>query len=512
MREKLDPWSKLHELRHFTACCDGVEPCQTQWLKRCLARNRNTDFGRRYAFDTLVSVSDYQKKVPLVGYQALQPYISRIAHGEENVLFSGTPKAFELTGGSGGGSKLIPYSYDSLVDFQTALLPWLGEMVTTYGINSGSVYLTLSPALRERSVTAAGIPIGLPDSAYLGEGAGSVLAALSAVPVWVGELFEFEVWQLATLYGLVRHSELALISLWSPSFFLLLMQGLWERQDELGRLLQRGGPIAGHAVDADSGAIKRFRSYLKDRDSRHLWPRLKLVSCWMDGASRPYVESLKTVLPQAEFQGKGLLSTEAVVTVPNTNGIPLLAAQSGFYEFVDESGEINCAWELAKDRFYEVVVTTAGGLYRYRTGDQVRCMGMFNGLPALRFLGRNDLTSDMVGEKLTESFVAQCLEGLQGFKMLAPVHSQPPHYTLITEHAPSCASMAEDMDKQLMANPQYAYARKLGQLAPLTVTAHADPLRVYIAWSSQQQRLGDVKIPALLPASMALDLFMEHAR
>ena len=435
-----------------------------------------------------------------------------MAAGAQDVLFFGRPLAFEVTGGSSGGSKLIPYSAASLTDFSRAILPWLGQLVTTYKITSGSVYLALSPAMRQPSRSAGGIPIGLPDGAYLGPSAGEALQALSAVPTWVGEIPELDQWRLASLYWLVRRQDLVLISLWSPSFCLELLRGLSHHRTSLLEILGDGGQIAGRELSADRQAQQRLIRYLQYQDSRELWPDLKLVSCWMDGASRSFAETLQQRLPHARFQAKGLLATEGVSTVPDRQGQPVLALDSGFYEFIAPDGAVRCAWELDLDHVYELVLTTAGGLYRYRTGDLIRYRGMADGLPILPFIGRSDLSYDLVGEKLTEAFVAQCLAGLPGFNMLAPITGEHPHYTWITDSplTEQTNRQIERIEQRLRANPQYAYARKLGQLAPLNLTVHPDPLRVYTARAMLRQRLGDVKVPALLPPTMQPEWFMEN--
>jgi hypothetical protein len=233
----------------------------------------------------------------------------------------------------------------------------------------------------------------------------------------------------------------------------------------------------------------------------------------MDGASRSLAEQLQQVLPQAGFQAKGLLATEGLTTIPNRQNQPVLTQDSGFYEFLRDE-DCLCAWELEPEQNYEVVLTTAGGLYRYRTGDLVRHERMDNGLPVLRFIGRSDVCSDLVGEKLTEAFVAQCLADIPGFRMLAALAKPQPHYTLITSEVGIEVTTAwlPKIEERLSTNPQYAYARKLGQLSGLTITPHPDPLKLYTQLASVQQRLGDIKVPALLPPNIAFEPFQVDRR
>lgn len=507
-----NPWLTLKAFQPSISGEMTLEQRQTAWLMACLKHNSDSLFGRQHAFDNIAGIQDYRNQVPVASYEDLASYIECIARGEADILFAGRAVAFEQTGGSSGGSKLIPYSRASLEDFGNAILPWLGSLIESKEITSGSVYLAISPATRQQEITAAGIPIGLPDGAYLGPLAGRALMELSAVPAWVGEIPQVEEWMLASLYWLVRHRELSLISVWSPSFFLQLLRGLIACQAELIELFSGGGQIAGHQLPEDRSALARLTRYRSDQDSRHLWPELKIVSCWMDGSSRPFAEALQQQLPQVHFQAKGLLATEGVSTIPNRHGQPVLAADCGFYEFLWDDGQARSAWELEPSQDYELLLTTAGGLYRYRTGDLVRYTSLVDGLPVLHFVGRNDLSSDLVGEKLTEAFVAQCLEGIPGFRMLAPVASLQPHYTLITDRSnvELMTSRLSNIERSLMTNPQYAYARKLEQLSPLTLSPHPDPLQVYTTQAARQQRLGDVKVPALLPPTMKVEWFMEN--
>ena len=55
--------------------------------------------------------------------------------------------------------------------------------------------------------------------------------------------------------------------------------------------------------------------------------------------------------------------------------------------------------KLRKGNEYEVVVTTSGGLWRYRLGDRVLVDGFVQKTPSLRFLGRPGNVSDLFGEK-----------------------------------------------------------------------------------------------------------------
>jgi hypothetical protein len=194
----------------------------------------------------------------------------------------------------------------------------------------------------------------------------------------------------------------------------------------------------------------------------------------------------------------------------------MLAVDSGFFEFLDDAGRAWLAAELKRDERYEVVMTTSGGLYRYRTGDRVLAEDGIGDIPSLRFIGRSGLVSDMTGEKLTDEFVGQCLEGIPGFRMLvpsAPMRAKPYYALVVDERASLDAERtAGRVEAALARNPQYAYARRMAQLDHLSVYFVSDPLTAYIERMVREgARMGEIKIPALRPETDWLGSFLTEA-
>ena len=435
------------------------------WLPALLARNSETAYLR--AFGSPDTVEAFRSRVPLCQYADLEPYLRRLQAGESDVLFAGRPVAYERTGGSSDGHKLIPYSREGLLDFQLNIEPWLAETMARHQI-SGRVYFSISPATRQVEFVGE-VPVGLSDAAFLGEHAGRLLAERTAVPLDIGTVKHINEWQAATIRHLRSARDLELISVWSPTFLLRLLR---------------------HIPDA-----------------KNVWPRLKVVSCWASGPSRRYAEEVARLLPQAEIQPKGLLSTEAVVTVPDERGHPVLA-RHGFCEFA-QGEAIFLEDGLFPGETYEVIVTTASGLYRYRTGDFISYRGRSaQGRPVLDFVGRSSLTCDLVGEKLTEPFVGRCLDSIPGFAMMVPDVTRL-CYVLLCEMRPT-AEQRDLLESRLQENPQYAYARKLGQLGPLKVLAHPLAASAYEREMLRRgARLGDLKPVALRKEAFWVPFFEE---
>lgn len=485
---------------HFRSLTNTSPPkSQWEWLEGCLSRNQTSLYGTQYQFADINSIASYQDSVPVVTYEDLKPWVDRLVD-TGNVLFTEPVVAYEKTGGSHSGGKLIPYSQSGLEDFRRALLPWLAELIEHYDINHGVAYWALSPALRKNTRDSDGISLG-GDAIYLGADNLAAFLELSAVPLSIADIEDLTDWQLVTLYYLIVHDDLRLISIWSPTFLTQLMNALLTYQEPLRMLLAEGGCIAGHVLHKDSKALQRLANYLTHQNPRELWPDLAVISCWADASSAMLLKDLRKIFPNVPIQPKGLLSTEAVITTPNSKGQGLLCLQSNFYEFMDEAGDIHLADGLVDDQTYQVIVTTNSGLYRYLTGDQVLCLGYEGNQPILKFLGRAGVVSDYVGEKLTEGFVSHCLGEASGDCVILAFDQEQQGYRLLINDLllDRAEIYAEAVEELLCQNPQYAYARQLNQLAPVTYVVIRDLDEQYIEWQLRQgKRLGDIKIPSLL--------------
>ena len=183
--------------QHARAELDQPGRVQAEVLQAILQQQQDSEFGRRHGFAALADGAAYAAAVPVSDYSALAGSIARMAAGEGRVLTAAPVLAFEETGGSGDGRKLIPYTADGLQAFQSGLLPWLDDLCTHFpGLGEGPFYWAISPACRQASTTPGGIPIGMPDAAYLGAEVGMAVATVSSTclragPAWSRQLGQY---------------------------------------------------------------------------------------------------------------------------------------------------------------------------------------------------------------------------------------------------------------------------------------------------------------------------------
>ncbi len=533
--------SLQREARAFQKSLGDIEGTQERLLLEMLHRNRETEYGKRHCFADIHSAREYQDAVPLAEYEDFEPYITRICSGEQGLLTAEPVMLLEPTGGSSGGSKLIPYTAGLKQQFQRGIAPWITDLHRNYpGLLNGKSYWTVSPVTRQQQTTATGIQIGFEeDSEYVGGLGRWVVRSVQAVPDQVKRIGQMENFWYVTLLFLLRSHDLALISVWNPSFLTILcshLQDCWPRlvedifQGALSPPLPLDPEIAADLrqflrpdhVRAEQIRSVFLREKLPSKQYQALWPNLHLISCWCDGAAWQLAEEVKQAFPQAVVQGKGLLATEGFFTLPVVGmdgGLPAL--RSNFQEFIPQIGGAPLLLhQLEVGRTYSLVVTTAGGLYRYRLHDLVQVSSFHNTVPLLRFVGKEDNIADHFGEKLHEVHVCDVLRqvatcyGLDpGFAMLACEKLPKPGYVYFVEAGIACDSqllrIASEIDRHLRGNFHYAYCRDLGQLAAIRVfRVDQHGRESYLqACCSRGQRLGDVKPVALHHASGWTDVF-----
>ena len=296
------------------------------------------------------------------------------------------------------------------------------------------------------------------------------LRAAMAVPGSVADLPSNQDAMAATAMHLAACPGLSLVSTWSPTFFLALLEQLSRQRCRAAGILAGDAwpwPGAPPRSRRGAGLLRQWDGSLDPGFFRALWPRLALVSTWCSAGSAPYAARLRALLPQAHLQGKGLWATEGVVSIPFRDRQPL-ALTSHFLEFRCLASErILPAWALEEGQVVEPLLTTSSGLLRYRLGDSVRVTGFLERTPTLEFLGRGGGT-DLAGEKLDRIAVAALLLELgSACVTLFAVSASTPGYVLLAEGAPADAGPLEArLEAALCGFHHYRLARELGQLAP----------------------------------------------
>jgi len=88
---------------------------QQETLFRLLAKASATEWGRKYDYASIASVSNYRSRVPVHTYEEIMPYVERLQKGEPDLLWPGEIKWFAKSSGTTSAkSKFIPMSSEAL--------------------------------------------------------------------------------------------------------------------------------------------------------------------------------------------------------------------------------------------------------------------------------------------------------------------------------------------------------------------------------------------------------------
>ena len=468
----------------FARALDDVAAAQRRALARIVHACAATDYGRSLGLASGDGVDEFRARVPLVDYPVVEPWILRQRDECRAVITPGRTRCYEPTSGSSGPAKHVPYNDALLGSFRSLFAIWAHDLlVHTLHLRSGRTFISISSPLRGQE--------GFNDEReYLGSAMRMFVDRFLVTAPTTKQLRDPERFRDALACTLAACSDLEIISVWNPSYLLILLEHFELSRERLLPALPRG------------------RRAVLERDPlrwHEVWPSLQLLSCWSEGAAAAPAARLASMFTGATLQGKGLLATEAPVTVP-------LAAAGGcvplvdevFLELEDKGGDVCLLHEAEEAAEYALVITQAAGLLRYRLGDRVKISGRHRGVPLLRFRGRADAVSDLVGEKLNETFVAQALREVaaaQAFCTLLPVlpESGRPHYWLLTDDPRPVLGQA--MEEALMRAFRYREARFLDQLGALQILVRSDMRRaVHDALAASGLRAGDIKDRALLPS------------
>ena len=573
-----------------------IRKTQVKILLEILKTNKNTEYLKNFETGSQILnaenekelIEKFQNKIPIVNYEDIKEFVEKEKSGENNVLLSDKIKLFELTSGSTSDVKYIPYTEKFLKSYMNGVFSWIYNLYqNNKRLFIGSSYWSVSPILKREAVTSGGIRVGIEDdTSYFDKVSAFFLNKLFTVPKEIKNIQNMEDFLLITAVFLLLSENLAMISVWSPSFLMISLDFIEKNHKVICQIVKSEDLGAEFFADKNLGnkkyfqiiqkkyrklweksrskfLINYFEKYEKNILSKNdktqnleiteknneneiiaenknletksgnkivenfvdysvIWEKLSLVSCWADSDSYEIFIKLKEKLnfdkknTNLKFQGKGLMSTECIVSFPleNVKNGSVAAYNSFFYEFIQvsdnklENRSPKLLDELELGERYCVVVTTNAGLYRYNTNDIVEVTGFYHKIPIVKFVGRINNFSDIVGEKLKNSFVEkQVLTTLEEnnikseFLLFAPVKNETEgiFYTLFLEIKKdgrkfNWKQIENEINSSLCKAFHYEYAYKLGQLGKVRVfLIEKDGLKTYTAEKSKKQKIGDIK-------------------
>jgi len=442
------------------------------------------------------SYEEFKKQYPLTDYSHYSELIENQKKDPQLI--------FHPTSGSTHQRKWIPYTDALKNEFDAGISPWLGDLFRSYpAIKKGKHYWSLSwiPDDMRKHCSSDDVEV-MPWWKKI------FIKNIMAVPSGIQSLPTSRDSILASLVYLCSSQDLSLISVWSPTYLISMLEELKVRKEEVISILEEGKwtyPLKCPQNNSQAKILRDHSETLNKDFLKKLWPQLALISCWDTGSSQVWADQLKKIFPHVSFQGKGLLTTEAVITIPFHHKT-LLAYNSHFYEFLDSSDQtVKASWELKINDKVSPIVTTGSGFIRYKIPDLLRVEDFYNGNPILRFLGRmRDI--DLVGEKLSPETAEQLFEHAKGINSnFVPISliavqctTQKSYYVLLIESQDDKVSDPQVVDHFLKSNYHYSLARDLGQLQEAKIMVLPQARQFYFDLFERKGMVaGEIKIESL---------------
>ena len=344
--------SRLKTIESYGRKADKIQHAQLNMLLKYAER---TEWGRRYDFKNIRNYATFAERIPVQSYDTLKPFIVRMVNGEENILWPSKVRWYAKSSGTTNDkSKYIPVTPEILTRCH-----YRG------GYDTVGLYLHNNPQSKffsKKSLILGGShsPSALNQKAHCGD-LSAVL--IQNIPSWV---------------NLVRIPEkrIMLMNEWEAKIKAVVEQ-TWNKNV---------GSISG----IPSWILTLIKAILRRAGKETLsevWPNLEVF--FHGGVNfEPYRMQYEALIPSDKMHymetynaSEGFFGIQDDL---DETSMLLMLDYGVFYEFIPMS-EFECSAhpaalpleEVRVGENYAMIISTIGGLWRYRIGDTVRFTSLF---------------------------------------------------------------------------------------------------------------------------------------
>ena len=467
MPERLSAVHPLIVYDNLSYMYEDCEAVQRKVLAEILERAQGTAYAADHSLNGVHTLEEWRSVAKASLYQDYQPYVEREMDGEKGQLYNAETAMYVATTGSTGNMKYFLESTAGNVakDFMMTVrglylrhtLPIIANMqaknltITNYApLDNGHDKNTLT--VRASGQTARNIR----------KRTGTM------------NILSVEFWETTGITARDRDYLIAVYALNEAMFSKVCCNNLIHFGRILDRIAAEGQQMiedirtGEFSVPMPDDARKTLRGEflpnparadaLQEIYNRHncliacpddieaIWPELQAAMGWLAASvGRDAREVLRRLPKKVKCHDMGYGASEGKLTIPMKLGSATGACApfNCFYEFlpVEQSGEKNaqplCMWEVEKEKYYELMITTYSGLYRYNMLDVVKVVDFVGKTPVVLFCGKSTDsimldTGVIYGYQIADT--AQAVERQLGIEFdLVQAFGTPLGYSLILE-------------------------------------------------------------------------------
>lgn len=371
-----------HSLNQCSKQLSNAPQTQEKVLINLLQKNKDTLFGRKYRFADLNSIDRYRSRVPIHTYSDYLPYIEETKN-TKHILTKDPVIYWARTSGSSGVPKLIPHTQTSLKLWNTgATRNYLSYVLNSNNQARIKFISFVGPSLTEHINQ---IPVGYISG--IAAAKNPFLPFYNVIPEHLNDINDFDEKLLQTAKYAVNENITGIVGI--TSFSLHLLHYIKSHPKELLNLPEC------------SGKIKSCLDKNGNVDLKKLWPDLHFMISTgvMRSEFQSKIEHLLDHVWIADFYA----GTEGAYAFTYRQQDPgmTLNADLYFFEFKDnQSDKLFTLADAELNKPYELILTSANGLYRYTNEDIVELVNL--NPPQIKVLGRATTMVNLAGEKLNE--------------------------------------------------------------------------------------------------------------
>ncbi|CAD0006554.1 GH3 auxin-responsive promoter family protein [Flavobacterium chungangense] len=328
------------------------KPVETQLkvFKILIEKAKATEFGKDHHFDTIKTITDFQKNVPIRDYEDLKSYIEKVKLGKENILWKGKPIYFAKTSGTTSGAKYIPLTRESMPSHinaaRNAILHYINETGNADFVDGKMIFLQGSPILTEKHGINFGRLSGIVAHfvpKYLQK---------NRMPSWETNCIEDWESKVDAIVDETIKEDMSVIS-GIPSWVQMYFERLQQKSGgkKIGDIFKNFNLFIYGGVNYEPYRAKFENMIGRKVDSIELFPASEGFFAYQDSQKE-----------------KGML---------------LLLNSGIFYEFIkadeffEENPKSHTVGEVEIDVNYVLIISTNAGLWRYNIGDTVKFTTLF---------------------------------------------------------------------------------------------------------------------------------------